>query len=70
MDNATLASGLVTSFMMLRAAKKLIGIASNVPKVVASSARKTVSMILFQVSSPLRERWGVPTLVRVMARMS
>ena len=51
-DAEMLVSGDVTILIRLRAAKKLTGTAKNVPNVVASSAIKTVSMILAMVSSP------------------
>ena len=68
-ESATLASGLFTSFIKLRAATKLIGTERMVPTVVASSARKTVSMILSQVSRADCDRCGQPMLRRSVARM-
>src|SRR3972149_1475229 len=61
--------GLFTSFIRFFAATKDKGMANNVPKVVAKSARKTVSTILSQVSMADLEILGAPTLVRVMVRI-
>ncbi len=69
MESAILANGLLTGFIRLRAAMKLSGMARRVPKVVASKARKTVSMIFSQVSWAVLVKCGVPTLLRRVARI-
>ena len=69
MEREMLVSGLRTSFIRLRAAKKLTGIARAVPRVVASNARNTVSMIFPQVSSAVCVKCGEPTLRRVITRI-
>ncbi len=56
-----LLNGSLISDIRLRAAKKLIGMAIKVPKVVASKAMKTVSTILSQVTLLSLEIIGAPT---------
>jgi hypothetical protein len=68
-ESETLVSGLRTGFMRLRAAMKLSGMARRVPSVVASNARKTVSMIFSQVTFAVSVKRGAPTLCRIVARM-
>ena len=65
-----LVSGLLTDFIRLRAAMKLRGMARIVPRVVASNARNTVSMILFHVSRAVWVNIGVPTFRRMVTRIN
>ena len=69
-ENATFVSELFWLLIRLRAAKKLTGIAKRVPNVVASRARKTVSMILSQVLLATSENSGFPMLRRGSARIN
>ena len=65
---AVLVSEYLTSLIRLRAATKLIGIARNVPKVVANNARNTVSMILSHVIMAVAVSFGAPIGTRAVAR--
>src|SRR3990170_4546173 len=69
MLSATLATGFLILLIKFLAAKKLIGMAIRVPKVVASRARNTVSTIFSQVASATDEICGRPTLVRAIKRI-